>query len=112
MSHKGKNTKKQAKSAGYIELNILTFESQVEISDFSLSNKEFDINNDITPISSSSPKLRHSNFYLTINTNQSFPDHEDPKLLKMSNQLAKALKTYLGPDSLPDFVQFRDPTHF
>ena len=56
-------------------------------------------------------RLRHSNFYITLNTNKCFPDRQDPDLLKMSKKLTRALESALGESELPSYVQFRDSLH-
>lgn len=56
-------------------------------------------------------RLRHSNFYITLNTNKCFSDRKSPELLKMSEKLTQALESTLGESELPSYVQFRDPEH-
>ena len=105
---------KQNRSAEYDDLDkhVEEFQSKVIVSDVKSTGK---CSGKHRPAPSStgtlSRKLRHSNFYITANTNKTFPDREDPELDRMIGIFTTALEELLESASLPRFMRFQDPTH-
>ena len=56
-------------------------------------------------------RLRHSNYLITINTNKSFIDREDPALHALTEKLRACIDKTFNNSNLGKYVTFKDKSH-
>jgi len=96
------------------EFEPITYENKVVVSDISqpeLQHSAPKEKKQAPPGKKEKKRLRHSRWFVTVNTNKSFPDCDNPNLIVVIAKLKEALQKFIDPSKFGEFIFFTNEEH-